>query len=140
MTEYVADINKVKKLNVSNSNAPAGTEITVTTSSEVYAKATSIVVTSDTPGKTFNRDITDTRKFTMPNFAVKVTANYGINRSGGYFTADINEIKAPSNESTAGFYSSYSSTGANSGAQRQRQRRSLLRRSEYGYDRRRYDR
>ena len=117
LTEYVADINKVRKLTVSNSNAPAGTEITVTTSSEVYAKATSIVVTSDTPGKTFNRDITDTRKFTMPNFAVKVTANYGINRSGGYFTADINEIKAPSNESTAGFYSSYSSTGANSGAQ-----------------------
>ena len=116
LTEYVADINKVKKLTVSNTNVPAGTEVTVTPSSEVYAKATSIVVTSDTPGKTFNRDITDTRKFTMPNFAVKVTANYGINRSGGYYTADINEIKAPSNESTAGFYSSSSSTGANSGS------------------------
>ena len=117
LIEYVADINKVKKLTVSNSSAPAGTEVTVTTSSEVYAKATSIIVTSDTPGKTFNKDITSTRKFTMPNFAVKVTANYGVNRSGGYFTADINEIKAPSNESSAGFYSSYSSSGANSGSQ-----------------------
>ena len=117
LVEYVADINKVKKLTVSNNSVPAGTEVTVTTSSEIYAKATSIVVTSNTQGKTFNQDITATRKFTMPNFAVKVTANYGINRSGGYYTADINEIKAPGNESTAGFYSSASSTGANSGKQ-----------------------
>jgi len=117
LTEYVADINKVKKLTVSGTNVPAGTEVTVGTTSEVYAKATSIVVTSNTPGKTYSRDITATRKFTMPNFAVKVTANYGINRSGGYFTADINEIKAPSVQSTAGFYGSYASSGANSGAQ-----------------------
>ena len=117
LAEYVADISKVKKLTLSGSSVPAGTEVTVSTSSESYAKATSIVVTSNTPGKTFNKDITSTRKFTMPNFAVKVTANYGINRSGGYYTADINEIKDPGNQSTAGFYSSNASSGANSGKQ-----------------------
>ena len=117
LAEYVADIEKVKKLTLSGSSVPAGTEVTVTPSSECYAKATSIVVTSNTPGKTFQQDITATRKFTMPNFAVKVTANYGINRSGGYYTADINEIKASGNESTAGFYSSGALSGANSGKQ-----------------------
>ena len=117
LVEYVADISKVKKLTVSNSSVPAGTEVTVYPSSVSYARATSIVVTSNTAGKTFHQDITATRKFTMPNFAVKVTANYGINRAGGYYTADINEIKDPANESTAGFYSSGSSSGSNSGNQ-----------------------
>ena len=116
LVEYVADINKVNKISVANSSVPAGTEVTVNVSSEVYAELTSLLLTSNTPGKIFNKDITAARKFTMPDFAVKVIANYGINRTGGYYTADINEIKAPGNESTAGFVSESRQSSPNSGA------------------------